>query len=387
MRYGLLLAALLTPSLSAQEKADPKKVDAKIKEVAGSAEFLRSVPKHYAVLQAIDPAKNQVTLHIEGEAEAKVWPLVPDAEIKVVGWWGRLEDLPLKGRVWAWFKIDRKKQPVAISMLADEISQQHIAGAGVKFEKFEEGKLTYLPIKGKARTLDCSVEIKLKKGDRMFVQSEGDRVRTLLDTEGFEGRHRNQREKQRGRWIKEGLPGSAAFIHVFSGEMDLMLDHETMRWARSLKTGDAVTLNTTPPTKAVVKAVAAWRERTQVRLVVHSFDLADLSPGQRLNLLCTPPSVEVDNAALPPDIDLPRNKTERLDWFLASIYCTCKVAGDNCTGHFYTLASCNPNACGMPNTMRKLLEEKIESGKTDREIYEELIERYGPTLTRPHLLP
>ena len=101
-----------------------------------------------------------------------------------------------------------------------------------------------------------------------------------------------------------------------------------------------------------------------------------------------PPAAEVDEAKLPPDIDRPRaTKEERIDWFLASIYCTCKVGGDGCTGHFYSLASCNPNACGMPKQMRKLLAAKIDEGKTDRQIYEELLKERGTDLVKPHLLP
>lgn len=393
MRYFLsaTLLILVAPGFGQEKGAkepDPKKAAAKIKEIAGSAEFLRSVPKHFARLDAVDPAKHQVTLLIEGEKEAKTWPLVEDAEIKVLGWWGRLEDLPKGGRVWVWLKLDRKKQPVAISMIADEYSQQHINGQGLKFEKYEDGKLTFLTVQGKPRTLAWDVVPELKKGATIFVQSAGDRVRSLADEEAFERRQSDQKSRMRRRWEKEGLPGSASFIHVFSGEMDLILDHEAMRWARSLQKGDGVTLAATPPIKAVVKSVEPWRERTLVRLVVRSLDLADLKAGERLNLLRTPPPPEVDNTVLPPDIDRPRaTKQERLDWFLASIYCTCKVSGDGCTGHFYTLASCNPNACAMPLYMRKVLADKIEEGKTDRQIFEELVERYGPTLTRPHLIP
>lgn len=388
---SLTFLFILVPAITAQDKdrkePDPKKVAAKIKEVAGSAEFLRSVPKHFAALEGIDSAKNQVTLLIEGQKEAKVWPLAPDAEIKVSGWWGRLDDLPLKGRVWVWLKLDRKKQPTAISMISDEISQQFINGPGLKFEKFEEDKITFLTVQGKPRTLEAAVRKDLKKGDLVFVQSAGGRVTALLNPKEFEQKQKDQKERQRVRWGKEGLPGSAAFIHVFSGEMDLILDHEAMRWARSLQKGDAVTLAADPPMKAVVKSVQPWRERTQIRLVVKTHDLAGLTMGQRLFLLRTPPAVEVDTALLPPDIDRPRAREDRVDWFMANIYCTCKVSGDGCTGHFYTLASCNPNACGMPLFMRKILKDMIEEEKTDRQIFEELVERFGPTLTRPHLLP
>jgi hypothetical protein len=121
--------------------------------------------------------------------------------------------------------------------------------------------------------------------------------------------------------------------------------------------------------------------------VVNSFDQTELSLGQRLGLKMTPPSAEVDTAQLPPDLDRPRSKDERIEWFLASIYCSCAVPGDVCTGHFYTLASCNPNGCGMPRHMRKVVAEQIDKGKTDRQIFDYLLKEHGPDLLRPHLEP
>src|SRR5262249_48859091 len=127
----------------------------------------------------------------------------------------------------------------------------------------------------------------------------------------------------------------------------------------------------------------------EVRLVVHGTDQTDLSVGQRTRLKMTAPSEEVDTAQLPPDLDQPRTKPERVEWFLASIYCTCKVKGDGCTGHFYTLASCNPNACGMPNQMRKTVAALVDKGLTDKQIFEELLKmkEHGPDLLRAHLIP
>jgi hypothetical protein len=72
---------------------------------------------------------------------------------------------------------------------------------------------------------------------------------------------------------------------------------------------------------------------------------------------------------------------------LASVYCTCGIGGDGCTGQFYTLANCNPNGCGMPKAMRRKLAERIDQGLTDRQIIEQLLKEQGPTLLRPHLLP
>jgi hypothetical protein len=323
----------------------------KMQEIAGSAEFLRAVPKKFARLEAVDAARRTVTLLIEGETMAKTWPLTPDAEIKVQGWWGRLEHLTRGDRVWAWLKLDRRKEPVAIFMLADELSEQDI------------------------------------HGKKVFVQTAGGKTRLTLDQASFESRRSEQQKVLRKLWTEEGLPGTVAFMHVYSGELDYLLDHEAMRWGRSLQPGDVVQLQSDPAIKAVVKTVKPWRERTALRLVVKGIEAADLVNGQRLRLKMTPPAREVQEALLPPDLDRPRSPEERVEWFLASLYCTCKIGGDGCTGHFYTLASCNPNACGMPRMMRKRLAGLIDMGLTDRQIFEELYKERGQELLRPHLMP
>src|SRR5262249_16475360 len=135
------------------------------------------------------------------------------------------------------------------------------------------------------------------------------------------------------------------------------------------------------------KQVKPWRERTEVRLVVAAADMGDLTVGQRVALHMTPPPVEVEQAQLPPGVDRPRSKTERIEWFLASMYFPCGGDVDNCTGDFYTLSSCNANACGMPNVMRQAIAGKIDKGLTDRQIFEELLKEQGPDLLRQHLRP
>src|SRR5262245_3677172 len=126
---AIVLAALLAAALPAAAppyRADPKRADKAIREVAGSAEYLRGVPKKFAILKAVDVARNRVTLLIDGDREATEWPLTGDAEVKVDGWWGRADQLTLGQRVWVWMMTDRKKKPVEIAMLADDISQQDI---------------------------------------------------------------------------------------------------------------------------------------------------------------------------------------------------------------------------------------------------------------------
>jgi hypothetical protein len=398
---ALVLAVLAPASPAAAPPAnrlDSKRADKAIREVAGSAEYLRSVPKQFATLIAIDAAQRRVTLLSDGEKNTRDWPLTEEAEIKVDGWWGRLDQVALGQRVWVWLKTDRKKKPVAIAMLADDTSQQDIHGVGVTVVKNADGVLVVKPEKGPNRVLKTAgaeayqgsskvAPAVFPPKSKVFVRGKGDEAVLICDPAAFEARRQAQRQLLRQRWLKEGLPGMVAFTHIFSGEMDLTLDHETMRWARSLKRGDKVTLVADPAISAVVKSVTPWRERTLVRLVARSQELADLKPGQRLNLKMPAPSAEVENTKFPPDMDRPRTRTERIDWFLASIYCTCGVRGDVCTGHFYTLASCNPNGCGKPNQMREHLAELIDKGLSDRQIMEKLLEEEGPGLLQPHLLP
>jgi hypothetical protein len=309
-----------------------------LSNAAGSAELLRLLPKPFATLKAFDPKGRTVTLLLEGEKVAKVWPLEPDAEVKVAGFWGRLDQFKPDQRVWVWLKLDRQKNPTSVVMLADARSEEHIHDKPA-----------------------------LKPGEP--DPAYDDQVRWM-----------------RRRWAEEGLPGTVGVAHLFSGEVEVLIDHEGMRWARALRRGDTVHLAADPPIKAVVKAAAPWRERTQLRLVVGELAASELKAGMRLHVKVSDPG-PVDGAEYPPDIDRARAKDERVEWFLASTYCTCTVKKDTCTGHFYTLASCNPYGCGAPNATRRKLAALIDDGKTDRQIWDALRTERGPLMTRPHLLP
>jgi len=329
------------------EPPTPAEANKKVKEVAGTAEFLRLLPKPYATLKGIDPKARTLTLLLDGEKEAKTWPLDADAEVKVGGWWGRLDQFQPGDRVWVWLKLNRKKAPISVVMLADEVTEFDMHGS-LRQKKAEKPKFA-----------PAAVETKRAA----------------------------QKTWLRKRWAEEGLPGTLTFHHVFSGELELTLDHEAMRWGRSLNAGDTVHLQADPPIKAVVKALGPWRERTVLRLVVGELEASELQIGQRLALKMTPPPDSVEASVYPPDMGRKRTRAERVEWLLASTYCTCGVSKDVCTGHFYTLASCNPNACAMPNHRRDELGKMIDRGMTDQQIFDELLKEAGPLVVRPHLMP
>src|SRR5262249_23921249 len=150
------------------------------------------------------------------------------------------------------------------------LSQQDIHGRGVTLESLDSGSVTLKPAKGKSRKLittktqmyrgqALAALASLRVGEKVYVQSAGDSVRLILDPAAFAARQAAQKATLRKRWTEEGLPGTVAFLHIFSGEMVLMLDHEAMRWGRTLKLGDKVTLQALPPIPAVVKQVRPWR--------------------------------------------------------------------------------------------------------------------------------
>jgi hypothetical protein len=284
--------------------------------------------------------------------------------------------------------LDRQKHPVAVAMLADEPSEQDIHGTAWQAAAAAAGTL-HLRAGPTERKLAIDKDAKVPAPDqRVYFQTAGDnRLRTWTTEAEFAQARDGQKAWLRKRWAEEGLPGTLTFHHVFSGELEVMLDHEAQRWGRSLSPGDVVHLTATPPIKAVVRTVAPWRERTLVRLVVGELASADLRLGQRLGLKRTPPPEAVDASPFPPDLGRPRSPAERVEWFLASTYCTCGVGKDVCTGHFYTLASCNPNGCGQPKRLRGIIAKKIEAGLTDLQIFEDLAKELGPDLLRPHLAP
>src|SRR5262249_51499074 len=268
--------------------------------------------------------KGTVRLKLEGEDKARDWPLTPEAEVKVQGWWGRLDQLVPGDRVYAWFLTDREKRPTAVFMLADEVSQQDIHGGPLTVPAAAGSVMRLQTSRGERLlgTADAAFfrgQEKVRPGDletgeKVFVQSAGDKARLILDAAAFEKRRGEQQAWLRKRWADDGLPGTVGFVHVYSGEADLLLDHEAMRWGRSLKTGDKVTLATKPPIEAVVKSVAPWREHTQVRLVAKGAELTALRTGSRVSLRMPAPPPSVDTDVYPPDIGRPRTKAERVEW-------------------------------------------------------------------------
>ena len=429
----LALLSLLIPSPGAEspgaafaeEKKEPDTEEKKEPDtekppplVTGAADVLRHVPKKFAKLLGADDGR--VELHIEGEKEPSSWKLLPDAEIKRLGWWGRIEQFREGDRVWVWFSVGKDRKPRQILLLADEISEQDIHALPLILQSVDVDKQTMTVKRGKdgkrtlrlpdgsrverdGETFVCTwtepaggVFFRAAIGDPLLIQTADDgsddsvRARRVVPSDEIEVQRRKQMSCLREEWADRGLTGSVLFLHPLGGEMELMLDHEAIRWGRNLKSGDEVRLvasgDEAEPIDAVVKLVEPWRERTRLRLVVDGIRQSELAAGERVRLRVRPPGREILSSDLPPDLGRPRTRAGRIDWFLATVYCPCKVGGDRCTGMFYTLAGCNQNKCPMPGRFRKQIGDLIDKDLDDRAIFDELRKSRGPDCCRPHLL-
>jgi hypothetical protein len=355
-------------SIYGQEAAEPdfRPMATDASAVPGPFGNLDVDARRFAILENVDCLHGRVTLLLDGDAEPTVWPLRRDAEVRYAGWWGRPDQLTPGDRVWVWFDTTlltmRSGKPVERTVrLADAEMRRALAMA----------------------PLDS-----LKAGEEVHVQTTGDEARLILDPAAFEKRRADQIAVLRRRWINEGLPGSVVFAHPRNGEIEVMLDHEAMRWGRSLEVADIVTLDGTEPIQAEVRQLRPWRERTQVLLAVGRPNASLLSVGQRVHLrLAAMPS---DNEGpLPPGLGKSGNPAERLEWILSGIYCTCGMH-DGCAGHCYTLAACNHAGdppCGLAKRTRAEIALQIDEGRTDQQIFEALLQERGGRLVRPHLSP
>jgi len=295
------------------------------------ATLLRAAKKPFAEFVSADASKGVVTLRLEPDGQEVVWPVDPEAEIRVRGSWGGWEDFAAGQRVWAWVRPDRQGKPKAVFMLADEISEQDIHQVPWTLVLAGDGKLVVkrkLDPKGseETRELRWTGRLEAAPGSELYIHSMKGEASEAVGAEGLAAMRRAQREKLQERWKRLGLPGTVGIVNALSGDIEVSVDHEAMRPARALKPGDTLKLQLEKPVPVVVASVRHWNERTRVALVAPGRDLTELRGGARVRLLA--PEAVLPDPKLPPDAGRTREGSERENWFLSSTYCTCSIAGD-----------------------------------------------------------
>src|SRR5262249_38863339 len=131
------------------------------------------------------------------------WPLRPEAEVWQAGWWGRLDQILVGDRVWVWFQTDRANQLGAVSLVADELSQQDLytplSVAAVNATGRDQGTLALKSVMGSKPTIRIVTLAKaevyrgnvkaprdsLEVGETIYVQTTGEDARLILDPAAF----------------------------------------------------------------------------------------------------------------------------------------------------------------------------------------------------------
>jgi hypothetical protein len=361
--------------------------------------------RRFGVLKDVDVKRQRVTLLLEGEAEATVWPVRADAEVRYAGWWGRLDQFAMGDRIWLWFETDTAKQPLAISFLCDELSE-HDLYAPLKVKAVTGAPPTAIVVETvrNGKPVERSITLgtaelwrggaksplnSLKDGEQVHVQTRGEEARLILDPAAFAARRSTQQAALRKRWTDQGLPGTLVFVHAERGEIELMLDHEAIRWGRSLQPGDKVSLQTDRAIPGAVRQVRPWHERTQVLLATDGSHRSLPAASERVSLRLVHPPQVADDDLFPTGLDRLRSKPDRIEWLASSIYCTCGMH-DGCAGQPFTLAACDAvgkTPCGLAKRTRQEIAEFVEGDFTDRQIVKEFLDKRGPNLLRPHMSP
>jgi hypothetical protein len=170
----------------------------------------------------------------------------------------------------------------------------------------------------------------VKAGGALYVRTTGSELLGVADAVGVSSMKETQKGALEERWKRDGIPATLGAMHALVGEVEVVVDHEAMKWARALKVNDVVKIRVEKekPINAAVLDVRPWNERTRVTLAVSGRDLADARVGQRIRLSVPEPAAEVLKSRLPPDAGRPREGAARLEWFLESTYCSCSIAGD-----------------------------------------------------------
>ena len=333
MTRVLTMAVLMIVSSPQDEK--PSEAEKILKK---KTSLLRASKKDFAAFLGADASKGVVTLRLESDGKERPLNLNPDAEIRIRGSWGRLDDLSQGDRVWIWRALDREKKPAGIIFLADEISEQAVHRMPYTVKSTGAGQVVVHRVLGKkksrkevTRTLTPAEAVKIdevKEGDLVYVQTAGDELRLLLDKAGIEAARQAQEKRLQARWREEGLPGTVTYVHGISGEAEVILDHETMRWARAVKAGALVHVKLDAPIRTVVQDVRPYRERTRMTLVAAGQEFSVLRPGQRVRIGVDPPADAVQASKLPPDLGRFAEREARIGWVLSSTYCGCSIGGD-----------------------------------------------------------
>jgi hypothetical protein len=366
--------------------------------------FLPRAPKIYARFESMDAPAGKLTLVREKDGQRVTWPVRRDLDVFLHGGLGSVVDLHPGDRVWAVFDpVETKQGYNAVWLLADELGLQTIHDDWFTVGAVDPAAqtVTLADTKGSRQTLPLAGTVAahrdaetggaalLRPGDRVRYQTryqDGQyRVTELFDAMALTRHSTAQRGAMIARLTREGVPGEILPESPGSSAARLLLYRPGGDWMRNLAPGDTlrVAAGGSAPVAARVRRIAPWGEKTslEISFTGETPRLEGRSPARAFVAHLDPGTWE-----LPPGLGRAKEKGERIDWLLSTIYCICRQGPDTCTGQLYTLSMCEPKSCHLPNAMRERIGTWIDQGRSDSEILRLLEQQEGPAVRRIHLV-
>ena len=354
-----------------------------------------SLIKTPAKLVKKERGAKSVIVFTENDNKEHALLITPQTEFHVEGAWGTLADFDAGQSVY--LIASTNKEGATAHALTDELSYQAMTRPYV-LKEFKEGMLLFEDEKGRLAPIHLKVnrETKLrgveprslKAGRELYFNSRWSgserTVTAVMDRATMDQRRMTRLQNQLESVRKEGLRGTILDTDSSNHQMSVLVRRSDSWYARFCKIGDKVGVRTGGggKVKSTVVEVRPDYSRMRIRLEVPNSGLGEAQPGAAAILFPTLPE-KMDFDATP-DLGRFAGRQDRIDYFMSTLYCPCGMLGSSCAGHWNTLAACKLHGCGMPNLLTKVIGEKIDAGKSDQVILDDLVRLNGTNVIRIH---
>jgi hypothetical protein len=367
--------------------------------------FFSRLVRVFARLERVHPARRTITFVTDADGATWTQPLKVDSDVFLNELPAEANALKPRERVWVAMEGNAaKKEFGVVHFICDEPTYQALHGTWYTVQSVDAGSRKVVLAHGEGAKaerveLTAAPDFELLAGSRKqdFAGLKAEmvvRFQSRYATGGYEltqavsqlawafNKARQNEALEQSR-VSTGLPGHV--VAVDDNAWTVLIYRTGSEWARRLRRGDRVLLRLDNPSgsadfPAEVREIGPWGEKTRVLLQVNGGTQPAAETPVRLRMS------RPEKSPLPAGLGIATDSAARIEWFLSTVYCTCGIAGDRCTGHLYTLSMCHPTGCGKPMAMRNVLADLIKQGLSDAQILKRLEADEGPELLVPHLL-
>jgi hypothetical protein len=328
MRPALMVGWLLATTVAAQEEKPP----------APKGNYYKSLPKGYARLVALDAAARTIRFVWEKDGAERELPVRWDAELWRDGFWGAPEDYTPGERLWLVIDADAEDRWLSVRTIADGVSIQALFGDRYTVRSWH-ARAELKQDGGKQVEVALELDEAVRRnapavGEKVYFSARRDGERlvagSVLNAAAFDAARARQIKRHDGRVERDGLAAIVNDVSPVDGRLLLSVRRADTLWARTLKMNEKVRVELVGSKRPAVEAVV-WEVRpdyacAKVKLVAEGRALAPLKSGDEARL--RPETPRHPDPDVPPDPGRFKERSDRIGWFLSTIYCTCGMPHD-----------------------------------------------------------